>query len=148
MSYYANTCQCGALFGDHYLVSEPGGAFFPEARRRGIEIGSLKYRQSSKPRTRRRPDPLEANWAEMLQCLDGDPDQTSRELLATFQTRYPDRYGVEHLRTLQRRMKTWRQQAVQRLICEMDGLSEDVSYSSNRNLESKELREANSKKIT
>jgi len=32
MSYYANTCQCGALFGDHYLVSEPGGAFFPEDR--------------------------------------------------------------------------------------------------------------------
>ncbi len=31
-SYYANTCQCGALFGDHYLVSEPGGAFFPEDR--------------------------------------------------------------------------------------------------------------------
>jgi hypothetical protein len=31
MSYYANTCQCGALFGDHYLVSEPGGAFSPEA---------------------------------------------------------------------------------------------------------------------
>ncbi len=30
MSYYANNCQCGALFGDHYLVSEPGGAFFPE----------------------------------------------------------------------------------------------------------------------
>ncbi|HEX3914519.1 MAG TPA: hypothetical protein VHW71_13495 [Steroidobacteraceae bacterium] len=29
-SYYANTCQCGALFGDHYLVSKPGGAFFPE----------------------------------------------------------------------------------------------------------------------
>jgi hypothetical protein len=32
MSYYANTCQCGAIFGDHYLVSEPGGAFFPEDR--------------------------------------------------------------------------------------------------------------------
>ncbi len=32
MSYYANTCECGALFGDHYLVSEPGGAFFPEDR--------------------------------------------------------------------------------------------------------------------
>ena len=122
-----------------------------DARRRGIEIGSLKYRQSSKPRTRRRPDPLEANWAEMLQCLDGDPDQTSRELLATFQTRYPDRYGAEHLRTLQRRVKAWRQQAVQRLICEMDGLSplsEDVSYNSNGKLESNELREANSKKIT
>jgi len=28
--YYANTCECGANFGDHYLYSEPGGAFFPE----------------------------------------------------------------------------------------------------------------------
>ena len=23
-------CECGANFGDHYLYSEPGGAFFPE----------------------------------------------------------------------------------------------------------------------
>jgi hypothetical protein len=29
--YYANTCpQCGALSGDFYLHSEPGGAFFPK----------------------------------------------------------------------------------------------------------------------
>lgn len=28
--YFANTCGCGALFGDFYLYSEPGGAFFPE----------------------------------------------------------------------------------------------------------------------
>lgn len=27
--YYANTCECGANFGDFYLHSEPGGAFFP-----------------------------------------------------------------------------------------------------------------------
>jgi len=32
MSYYANTRQCGALFGGHYLVSEQGGVFFPEDR--------------------------------------------------------------------------------------------------------------------
>jgi hypothetical protein len=38
MSYYANTCQCGALFGDHYLVSEPGGAFFPEDRAEAARI--------------------------------------------------------------------------------------------------------------
>ncbi len=37
-----------------------------DARKRGVEIGSLRYRQSPKGRTRRRPDPLEANWAEML----------------------------------------------------------------------------------
>ena len=28
-AYYANLCKCGANFGDHYLFSEPGGAFFP-----------------------------------------------------------------------------------------------------------------------
>lgn len=119
-----------------------------DARSRGIEIGPLKHRQSTKRRTRRRPDPLEANWTEMLQCLDADPDQTSRELLTAFQNRYPDRYGTEHLRTVQRRMKIWRRESVQRLICEMDGLSEDVSYSSNGHPESKELLEANGKKIT
>jgi hypothetical protein len=30
MSYYANMCECGANFGDHFLFSEPGGAFYPE----------------------------------------------------------------------------------------------------------------------
>jgi hypothetical protein len=29
MRYLANQCTCGALIGDHYLSSEPGGTFFP-----------------------------------------------------------------------------------------------------------------------
>jgi hypothetical protein len=119
-----------------------------DARARGIEIGPLQYRQSSKPRTRRRPDPPEANWPEMLQCLEADPDQTSRELLAAFQIRYPDRYHAAHLRTLQRRLKIWRREAVQRLICEMGGLTEDVGCGQDGHCESKELLEANGKKIT
>jgi hypothetical protein len=84
-----------------------------DARARGVEIGRLRYRQSSIPRTRRRPDPLEANWAEMLQALEADPDQTSQELLAAFMIQYPDRYAVGHLRTVQRRMKIWRHDAVE-----------------------------------
>jgi hypothetical protein len=28
-TYYANTCECGANFGDFYLFMEPDGAFFP-----------------------------------------------------------------------------------------------------------------------
>jgi hypothetical protein len=97
-----------------------------DARERGMEIGSLRYRQSAKPRTRRRPDPLEANWPEMLQCLEADPDQTAPELLTAFQSRYPHRYNATHLRTLQRRVRIWRRQAVQRLICDMDGLTGDL----------------------
>ncbi len=27
--YFMNVCSCGAHFGDFYLFSEPGGAFFP-----------------------------------------------------------------------------------------------------------------------
>lgn len=119
-----------------------------DARARGVEIGRLRYRQSSKPRTRRRPDPLEAHWAEMLQSLEADPDQTSHELLAAFMIRYPGRYEMGHLRTVQRRMKIWRHDAVQRLIIEMGGLTEDVSCNSEGYPESKEPREANGKKIT
>ena len=40
-AYYMNSCACGAHFGDFYLFSEPGGAFFPtdenEASRITIE---------------------------------------------------------------------------------------------------------------
>lgn len=31
-SYYANTCKCGAIFGEFYLSSEPGAIFFPTTR--------------------------------------------------------------------------------------------------------------------
>jgi hypothetical protein len=101
-----------------------------DARARGITIGSLRYRPSTKPRTRRRPDPLAAIWPEMLQKLESDPDQTARELLAQFQARYPGRYRIGHLRTVQRRLRIWRQQAVQRLICDMEGMTADLGYHS------------------
>ena len=39
-TYYANTCECGALIGDFYLFSEPGGAFFPLSPN---EAGLIKY---------------------------------------------------------------------------------------------------------
>lgn len=29
ISYFVNTCTCGAHFGDHFLFAEPGGTFFP-----------------------------------------------------------------------------------------------------------------------
>lgn len=31
LTYYANTCSCGANFGDFYLYLEPDGAFFPQS---------------------------------------------------------------------------------------------------------------------
>jgi hypothetical protein len=90
-----------------------------DARARGIEVGSLRYRQSSAPRGRRRPDPFQEHWTDILKRLEDDPDQTAQELLEDIVTRYPSKYTARHLRTLQRRMKVWRKQSVLQLICEM-----------------------------
>lgn len=37
-TYYANMCECGANFGDFYLHSEPGGAFFPMSEEQAAEM--------------------------------------------------------------------------------------------------------------
>ncbi|WDT77903.1 MAG: hypothetical protein MPW16_22020 (plasmid) [Candidatus Manganitrophus sp.] len=37
-TYFANTCECGANFGDFFLFSEPGGAFFPETEEAAAQI--------------------------------------------------------------------------------------------------------------
>jgi hypothetical protein len=55
----------------------------------------------------------------MSQCLEQHPDQTALELLTEFQARYPGRYRLQQLRTLQKRVQMWRRQAVQRLIGEL-----------------------------
>ena len=97
-----------------------------DARARGVEIGRLHYRQSSIPRTRRRPDPFEKHWSELLPCLSADPDQTGRELFNTLTAKYPGYYTPGQLRTLQRRLKIWRRDAVQQLICEMQDFTQYV----------------------
>lgn len=41
-SYFSNACECGARFGDFYLFSEPGGAFFPTTQK---EVEKITYHQ-------------------------------------------------------------------------------------------------------
>jgi Integrase core domain len=98
-----------------------------DARARGVQIGSLKYRRlTTKPRAPQ-PDFFATHWAEMLQSLEAQPDQTALELLVEFQARYPDRYTARHLRTLQRRLKVWRREAIAKLICEMHETTQKVT---------------------
>ena len=90
-----------------------------DARARGVLIGPKKYRRlSDRPRGRRRLI-FADHWDEMAQCLEERPDQTAMELLLEFQSRYPGMYSLRQLYTLQKRVRTWRQQAVQRLIGEV-----------------------------
>ncbi|RWD81413.1 MAG: transposase [Mesorhizobium sp.] len=93
------------------------------ARARGVVVGPKTYRRlNDKPRGRR-PDIFKDHWQEMARCLEERPDQTALELLVEFQVRYPGRYSLHQLHTLQRRVRAWRQQAVQRLIGEVGSLA-------------------------
>jgi hypothetical protein len=87
-----------------------------DALARGVVIGPRTYRlHSDKPRGRR-PEIFKEHWEEMRRCLDERPDQTALELLVEFQARYPGRYNLRQLHTLQKRVRAWRQEAVQRLV--------------------------------
>jgi hypothetical protein len=55
----------------------------------------------------------------MVQCLEAEPDQTALELLVEFQSRYPGHYHIRNLSALQRRVRAWRRDAAQRLVCDM-----------------------------
>jgi hypothetical protein len=101
-----------------------------DARARGVVIGPKTYRRlSDKPRGRR-PDIFKEHWEEMVRCLEERPDQTALELLVEFQLRYPGRYTQRQLHSLQRRVRVWRREAVQRLIREMNTLTQDVAVAS------------------
>ena len=96
-----------------------------DARARGVMIGRRTHR-NTESRGRRRPDPFQSHWAELIGWLEVDPDQTGLELFSTLRAKYPDSYTPGQLRTLQRRLKIWRHEAVQRLICEMHDFTQDV----------------------
>ncbi len=98
-----------------------------DARARGAVIGKRSNRTSGLPRTwRTRVDPFDAQWPELCEWLGKDPDQTGLELFAKLRSKYPDCYTAGQLRTLQRRLKCWRREAVKRLICEMQDFTQDV----------------------
>ena len=67
------------------------------------------------PRGRRRPDPL-ARVTELLrEWFEAEPWRTSRELFERLQA-HPGLFPDGQLRTLQRRVKTWRHDAAHQMV--------------------------------
>jgi len=66
----------------------------------------------------------------MAQFLQERSDQTATKLLIELQARYPGMYSLRQLYTLQKRVRTWRQQAAQRLVGEVSSniLGEATRY--------------------
>lgn len=75
------------------------------------------------PRGRRRPDPLAEVTDALKAWFDEDPSQAGRELLSKLQATYPDTYPDALLRTVQRRLKTWRGDMARALVFEDSGVA-------------------------
>lgn len=79
------------------------------SERTGRRIEQEGADRGRKPREwRTRDDPFEGVWDEVAEQLGQQPELQPLTLLEWLQERYPGRYPDKLLRTLQRRVKTWR----------------------------------------
>jgi hypothetical protein len=79
---------------------------------------SRPLQKKPKPRQGRRSrvDPFEVHAALIPQWLEAEPDVGSQELLERLIALAPERYGPQHKRTLQRRIRDWRVARVQQCL--------------------------------
>jgi len=65
---------------------------------------------------RTRKDPFETVWPEILGWLQREPEATAKELLCRLQQMHPGDFTDGQLRTLQRRVREWRQIMPKKLV--------------------------------
>ena len=81
-------------------------------------------------RERRRPDPLVEVTSLLRQWFDAEPWRTGSELLAKLQVEHPGSYPDSLLRTVQRRLKTWRGEEAAALLFGSMASPKDAAVSS------------------
>ena len=123
-----------ALLASGEQASNPGGTTTaladPDAENRSLEsfLSGLQLLwkesqprlQRAKPRTgkRTRIDPFEADAERMRQWLAEEPIVTPKELMERLIEKNPERYGMRHLRTMQRRVSGYRLAQIERELQE------------------------------
>ena len=80
------------------------------------EVRPTSVAKAKPKRLRRRPDPFAAVTTELRGWFEAEPWRTSRELLERLQAQSPGIFPDGLLRTLQRRLKEWRQEAAHRMV--------------------------------
>jgi hypothetical protein len=65
---------------------------------------------------RTRKDPFETVWPEVLSWLQKEPETTAKALFGRLQQTYPGQFERGQLRTLQRRIREWRQVMARTLV--------------------------------
>ena len=81
-----------------------------------VERLKRKYHRTQQPQAprwwRTRQDPFEPVWDEICQWLADRPERTAKSVLSELQQRYPGLFPDGQLRTLQRRVQTWRAKVI------------------------------------
>lgn len=101
------------------LAAEPPIDQFLAGLRTAWQEGEIRPTAKAKPpqkRERRRPDPLVEVTDQLWAWFDEEPWRTSRELLERLQTEHPGQHPDHLLRTLQRRVKTWRKDKARTMV--------------------------------
>jgi hypothetical protein len=76
--------------------------------RKYLKLGKLPCEVKVEHTWRTREDPFADVWDDVKAKLEVNPGLEARTLFEDLQRRYPSRFGDGQLRTLQRRVKTWR----------------------------------------
>lgn len=76
--------------------------------RKWIRLGILPSQTRSPRAYRTRPDTFESVWPEIEELLDRDVRIEAKTILDQLSRQYPGRFQESQLRTLQRRVKSWR----------------------------------------
>ena len=90
-------------------------SLLPDLWRSG-EARPTHRRKRAKPHGRTRPDPFGAVWPEVLGWLQCEPEATAKGLFERLQGMRPGEFADGQLRTLQRRVKEWRQIMARELV--------------------------------
>ena len=70
--------------------------------------GTLPSGRAVERTWRTREDPFTQDWPDMMKMLEDAPELEAKALFEHLQELHPGRYQAGHLRTFQRRVKTWR----------------------------------------
>ncbi len=80
------------------------------------EVRPTSRQKQKARRGRRRPDPLVMVTTRLREWFEAEPWRTSRELFERLQEEQPGMFPDGQLRTLQRRLKEWRREAVHKMV--------------------------------
>ena len=90
------------------------------ARKGHVSVTQLKYQGVFVDRLHEAGAQIPTVWPDVLVWLESEPDCTAKELFKRLQAEYPGDFRTGQLRTLQRRVKTWRKAAARKLVFTSD----------------------------